>query len=69
MKKNRIGEPQAQGPGCALKGEAKHLRKGIVGDWKRHFSSTENVKFNNLIRSRLAAAPALLDCWKEPLEL
>ncbi len=34
-------------------GIPKHMRKGIVGDWKNHFSSEENVIIDTLYKSRM----------------
>ena len=34
-------------------GVPKHMRKGIVGDWKNHFSSEENMIIDALYQSRL----------------
>ena len=31
----------------------KHMRKGIVGDWKHHFSDEQLQKFNHLYKSRV----------------
>lgn len=35
-------------------GIPKHMRKGIVGDWKNHFSSEETSSFDVLYQSRMA---------------
>jgi len=34
-------------------GVPKHMRKGIVGDWKNHFSSEENMIIDALYQSRM----------------
>ncbi len=33
--------------------KSSHLRKGVIGDWKNHFSDEQLVEFNKLYESRL----------------
>ena len=36
-----------------LSKKSSHLRKGVVGDWKNHFSDEQLAEFNKLYESRL----------------
>ena len=36
-----------------IENKPKHLRKGIVGDWKTHFTPAESEHFDQLIATQL----------------
>ncbi|WP_420640587.1 sulfotransferase domain-containing protein [Candidatus Leptofilum sp.] len=42
-------------------GEASHFRKGVVGDWRNHFSPEQNEAFDTLFTERMVGSNLRLD--------
>ena len=42
-------------------GEASHFRKGVVGDWRNHFSPEQNEAFDALFAKRMAGSDLRFD--------
>ncbi|CAL1276707.1 unnamed protein product [Larinioides sclopetarius] len=42
------------------------IRKGIVGDWRNHFSPSQNARLEKKFRERFAGT-GLLDLWKDDM--
>ncbi|KAL1440899.1 hypothetical protein MTO96_009069 [Rhipicephalus appendiculatus] len=45
-------------------GKAEFVRKGIVGDWKNHFSPEQIARMKDLIAARTAGSD-VMDLWKD----
>ena len=62
MKSNPLTNPQHFEPLKHLeKGNGEFLRKGIVGDWKNHFSEEQLARFNAEYAKRMSGTDLKFD--------
>lgn len=62
MKKNPMSNPDSlKFNDPKVDGKLSFMRKGVVGDWKNHFTVTQNDDFDELYRTKMAGSGLTFD--------